>query len=60
MLIGPRIAQRGPPREIESTELVQNGQAIRSCSLPVSAVRGAAFTTIEGLSPDGTHSVQLA
>jgi isoquinoline 1-oxidoreductase alpha subunit len=37
-----------------------DGQAIRSCSFPVSAVRGAPITTIEGLSPDGTHPVQLA
>ena len=37
-----------------------DGQAIRSCSFPVSAVRGAPITTIEGLSPDGTHQVQLA
>jgi isoquinoline 1-oxidoreductase subunit alpha len=33
---------------------------VRSCSIPVSAVRGRAVTTIEGLSPDGTHPVQLA
>ena len=37
-----------------------NGTAIRSCVTPVSAVRGAAVTTIEGLSPDGTHPVQRA
>jgi isoquinoline 1-oxidoreductase alpha subunit len=37
-----------------------DGQAIRSCSFPVSAVRGAPITTIEGLSSDGTHPVQLA
>jgi aerobic-type carbon monoxide dehydrogenase small subunit (CoxS/CutS family) len=36
------------------------GQAIRSCSLPVSAAAGKAITTIEGLSADGTHPVQLA
>ena len=30
-----------------------NGVAIRSCSVPVSAVGGAKITTIEGLSPDG-------
>ena len=36
------------------------GAAIRSCSLPVSAVRDAEITTIEGLSADGTHPVQRA
>lgn len=37
-----------------------NGNAIRSCTFPVSAVRDNAITTIEGLSEDGTHPVQLA
>jgi isoquinoline 1-oxidoreductase subunit alpha len=37
-----------------------DGQAIRSCSLPVSAAAGKAITTIEGLSADGTHPVQVA
>jgi isoquinoline 1-oxidoreductase alpha subunit len=37
-----------------------DGQALRSCSIPVSAVAGKAITTIEGLSVDGTHPVQLA
>jgi isoquinoline 1-oxidoreductase alpha subunit len=32
----------------------------RSCSIPVSALAGKAITTIEGLSADGTHPVQLA
>ena len=36
-----------------------DSQAIRSCSFPVSAVGAAPVTTIEGLSPDGTHPVQL-
>ncbi|HSE52866.1 MAG TPA: (2Fe-2S)-binding protein [Gemmatimonadales bacterium] len=36
------------------------GVATRSCVLPVSAVRGAEITTIEGLSPDGTHPLQRA
>src|SRR5215469_18941836 len=33
---------------------------VRSCSIPVSAVAGRKVTTIEGLSPDTTHPVQLA
>jgi isoquinoline 1-oxidoreductase alpha subunit len=37
-----------------------NGTATRSCVLPVSAVQGAAVTTVEGLSPDGTHALQRA
>ncbi len=37
-----------------------NGQPIRSCSIPVSAVANGKITTIEGLSPDGTHPLQLA
>jgi isoquinoline 1-oxidoreductase subunit alpha len=36
-----------------------NGAAVRSCSLPVSAVKGN-ITTIEGLSPDGSHALQKA
>jgi isoquinoline 1-oxidoreductase alpha subunit len=37
-----------------------NGGATRSCVLPVSAVAGASITTVEGLSPDGTHALQRA
>jgi isoquinoline 1-oxidoreductase subunit alpha len=37
-----------------------NGQAVRSCSLPVSSVGKQAITTIEGLSTNGTHPVQKA
>lgn len=37
-----------------------NGTAVRSCSLPVSAVSGQAVTTIEGLSEKGDHPVQKA
>ena len=36
------------------------GQAVRSCVTPVSAVGNRMITTIEGLSPDGTHPVQKA
>jgi len=36
------------------------GVAVRSCSLPVSRAIGTSITTIEGLSPDGSHPVQLA
>ena len=37
-----------------------NGAATRTCVLPVSAAAGASITTIEGLSPDGSHPVQQA
>ena len=37
-----------------------NGTPVRSCSVPVSAVGSAEVTTIEGLSPDGTHPLQIA
>ncbi|UFH57397.1 (2Fe-2S)-binding protein [Spirosoma sp. KNUC1025] len=37
-----------------------NGEATRSCVLPVSAVGKSKVTTIEGLSPDGKHPVQQA
>jgi isoquinoline 1-oxidoreductase alpha subunit len=37
-----------------------DGQAVPSCSVPISAVDGKAVTTIEGLSPDGQHPLQRA
>ena len=37
-----------------------NGEAMRSCSVPISSVAGAEITTIEGLSPDSRHPVQQA
>jgi isoquinoline 1-oxidoreductase alpha subunit len=37
-----------------------DGQPVRSCSFPVSAAVGKSITTIEGLSRDGTHPLQLA
>jgi isoquinoline 1-oxidoreductase alpha subunit len=36
------------------------GKAVRSCLTPVSAAASAPITTIEGLSAEGTHPVQLA
>lgn len=38
----------------------QIGVAIRSCITPLAAVAGKNVTTIEGLSADGTHPLQLA
>jgi isoquinoline 1-oxidoreductase alpha subunit len=37
-----------------------DGAPLRSCVTPVSAAAGKKITTIEGLSPDGTHPVQRA
>ena len=37
-----------------------NGVAVRSCIMPVSAVKNAAITTIEGLSENGDHPLQEA
>ena len=37
-----------------------DGQPTRSCSFPVSAAVGKSITTIEGLSRDGSHPLQLA
>jgi len=37
-----------------------DGRAVRSCSVPVTAAAGKQVTTIEGLSSDGSHPVQLA
>jgi len=36
------------------------GRAVRSCQTPVSMAANASITTIEGLSPDGTHPLQVA
>lgn len=37
-----------------------NGNPVRSCVLPVSAVKDSAVTTIEGLSENGDHPIQVA
>ena len=37
-----------------------NGAPVRSCQFPVAGAAGAELTTIEGLSPDGSHPVQVA
>ena len=35
-----------------------DGEATRSCSIDVESVQGKRITTIEGLSPDGSHPLQ--
>jgi isoquinoline 1-oxidoreductase subunit alpha len=37
-----------------------NGAAVRACVLPISTVAGKTVTTIEGLTPDGSHPLQKA
>src|SRR2546426_8367593 len=37
-----------------------NGKAVRSCVTPLSSVKGARVTTIEGLSPTSSHPLQKA
>jgi isoquinoline 1-oxidoreductase subunit alpha len=37
-----------------------DGEAVRSCAVPVSLLAGKSVTTIEGLSPDGSHPLQKA
>jgi len=37
-----------------------DGQPVRSCVMPASAVAGKKITTIEALSPNGSHPVQKA
>lgn len=37
-----------------------DGQPMRSCVVPASAAEGKKVTTIEGLSEDGNHPVQIA
>jgi isoquinoline 1-oxidoreductase alpha subunit len=37
-----------------------NGTPVRSCTVPVAAAVDLEITTIEGLSEDGTHALQLA
>ena len=36
------------------------GRAVRSCQTPVSAAANVPITTLEGLSADGTHPLQVA
>jgi len=43
-----------------SCTVLANGDAIRSCSTSLENVTGKRITTIEGLSPDGSHPLQRA
>ena len=37
-----------------------DGRAVRSCSVPASTAIGKPVMTIEGVSPDGSHPIQMA
>ena len=37
-----------------------DGRAVRSCSIPAATAIGKLVVTIEGVSPDGTHPIQVA
>jgi isoquinoline 1-oxidoreductase alpha subunit len=43
-----------------SCSVYLNGELVRSCAIPVSAVGSAKITTIEALSKDNSHPVQKA
>src|SRR5688500_766930 len=40
--------------------LLENGVAVRACQVPFSSTGGRSYTTIEGLSKDGSHPIQQA
>jgi isoquinoline 1-oxidoreductase alpha subunit len=39
---------------------MRDGEAVRSCSITMKDLAGKGVTTIEGLSPNGTHPLQKA
>ena len=46
--------------ECGACTVLVNGRPERSCDMDASEAAGKTITTIEGLSPNGTHPVQLA
>ncbi|HSP17182.1 MAG TPA: (2Fe-2S)-binding protein [Thermoanaerobaculia bacterium] len=40
--------------------VLENGVAVRSCQIAFGATAGKKYTTIEGLSSDGRHPIQIA
>jgi isoquinoline 1-oxidoreductase alpha subunit len=40
--------------------VIVDGRAVTSCTAPLGTLEGARVTTVEGLSPDGSHPVQQA
>ena len=43
-----------------SCTVLENGSAVRSCQIEFGATAGKSYTTIEGLSRDGSHPIQRA
>jgi aerobic-type carbon monoxide dehydrogenase small subunit (CoxS/CutS family) len=43
-----------------SCTILEDGKAVRSCQIDLSAATGKSYTTIEGLSADGNHPIQRA
>ena len=43
-----------------SCTVLENGAAVRSCQIVFGATTGKSYTTIEGLSADGSHPIQRA
>jgi isoquinoline 1-oxidoreductase alpha subunit len=47
-------------RDCGACTVIVNGKAVLSCSVAIRDLEGAEVTTIEGLSPGGSHPVQQA
>jgi isoquinoline 1-oxidoreductase alpha subunit len=47
-------------RDCGACTVIVDGRAVTSCSVALRDLEGATVTTIEGLSPNGTHPVQQA
>jgi isoquinoline 1-oxidoreductase alpha subunit len=47
-------------RDCGACTVIIDGRAAQSCSVAIDSLEGATVTTIEGLSPNGTHPVQQA
>jgi len=47
-------------RDCGACTVMIDGHAVLSCAVAIGALEGADVTTIEGLSPDGSHPVQQA
>ena len=47
-------------RDCGACTVIIDGKAVTSCSVTIGELEGASVTTIEGLSPDGSHPVQQA
>jgi isoquinoline 1-oxidoreductase subunit alpha len=46
--------------ECGACTVLENGSAARACQIPLASAAGKSYTTIEGLSADGSHPIQRA